>query len=65
MQNNLSNGDEVLIQKNFELNSEKVVNRDFPQVDHFGIDARIVLEQINSAKQKLPLTGLEPLTLGL
>ena len=39
-------------------------NRGFPKVDHSGIDARIVLEQIYSAK-KLPLTGLEPLTLGL
>ena len=25
--------------------------RGFPKVDHFGIDARIVLEQINSAKK--------------
>ena len=38
--------------------------RGFPKVDHSGIYARIVLEQINSAK-KLPLTGLEPSTLGL
>ena len=36
----------------------------FPKVDHSGIYARIVLEQINSEK-KLPLTGPEPLTLGL
>ena len=39
-------------------------NRVFPKVDHSGRSARIVLEQINSAK-KLPLTGVEPLTLGL
>ena len=30
-----------------------------------GRSARIVLEQINSAKKKLPLTEIEPLTLGL
>ena len=36
--------------------------RGFPKVDHSGRSARIVLEQINSAK-KLPLTGLEPSTL--
>ena len=40
-------------------------NRGFPKVDHSGRSARIVLEQINSAKKKLPLTGIEPLTLGL
>ena len=38
-------------------------NRVFPKVDLSGRSARIVLEQINSAK--LPLTGVEPLTLGL
>ena len=38
-------------------------NRGFPKVDHSGIDARIVLEQINSAKNLL--TGLEPSTLGM
>ena len=37
----------------------------FSKVDHSGRSARIVLEQINSAKKKLPLTGLEPLTPGL
>ena len=39
--------------------------RGFPKVDHSGRSARIVLEQINSAKKKLPLTGVEPSTLGL
>ena len=34
-----------------------VHNRGFPKIDHSGIDARIVLEQINSAK-KLGVTGL-------
>ena len=29
--------------------SDISVNRGFPKVDHSGIDARIVLEQINSA----------------
>ena len=37
----------------------------FPKVDHSGIDARIVLEQNKFSKIKLPLTGLEPLALGL
>ena len=41
------------------------LNRGFPKVDNSGIDARIVLEQINSAKKKLPLTGLELSNLGL
>ena len=40
-------------------------NRSFPKVDHSGRSARIVLEQINSAKKPLPPTGVEPLTLGL
>ena len=40
-------------------------NRGFPKVDHSGRSARIVLEQINSAKKTLPLTGVEPSTLGL
>ena len=40
-------------------------NRGFPKVDHSGRSARIVLEQINSAKKKLPGTEVEPLTLGL
>ena len=30
----------------------RIANRGFPKVDHSGIDARIVLEQINSAKNK-------------
>ena len=38
--------------------------RGFPQIDHSASSARIVLEQINSAK-KLPLTGIEPSILGL
>ena len=42
-----------------------LVNRGFPKVDHSGRSARIVLEQINSAKKNLPLTGVEPSTLGL
>ena len=37
-------------------------DRGSPKVDHSGIDARSVLEQINSAK-KLPLTWNEPSTL--
>ena len=41
------------------------INRGFPKVDHSGIDARIVLAQNKFTKQKLPLTGLEPSTLGL
>ena len=44
--------------------NELSFNRGFPKVDHHGRSFRIVLEQINSAK-KIPLTGLEPLTLGL
>ena len=40
---------------------ERVI-RGFPKVDHSGRSARIVLEQINSAK-KIPLTGVEPSTL--
>ena len=39
-------------------------NRGFPKIDHSGIDARIVLEQ-NKFSKKLPLNGIEPLTLGL
>ena len=39
--------------------------RDFPKVDHLGIDARIVLEQNKFSNKKLPLTGLELWTLGL
>ena len=43
-----------------------IVNiRGFPKVDHSGRSARIVLEQINSAKNNLPLTGVEPSTIGL
>ena len=42
-----------------------IISQGFPKVDHSGIDAKIVLEQINSAKRKLPLTGIEPSTLGL
>ena len=41
-----------------------VSNRVFPKIDHSVSSARIVLEQINSTK-KLPLTGIEPATLGL
>ena len=37
----------------------------FRKVHHSGIDARIVLEQNQFSKKKLPLRGLEPLTLGL
>ena len=40
------------------------LNPGFPKVDNLGIDARIVLEQINSTK-KIRLKGLEFLTLGL
>ena len=41
-----------------------VISQGFPKVDgHLCIDARIVLEQKNSAT--IPLTGLEPSTLGL
>ena len=47
------------------LCTQVLFNRGFPKVDHSGVDARIVLEQINSAKKKLPLTGLELSTLGL
>ena len=39
-------------------------NRGFPQIDHSVRSARVVLEQQTTAK-KLPLTGIEPLTLGL
>ena len=35
----------------------------FPKVDYSGIDARTVLEQNRFSKKKLPLTGLEPLTM--
>ena len=42
-----------------------VIYRGLTKVDHSAFDARIVLGQINSAKKELPLTGLEPLTLGL
>ena len=38
--------------------------RVFPYIDHSGIDARIVLEKKNQHKN-LPLTGVEPSTLGL
>ena len=34
-----------------ELDKQLEDNRGFPKVDHSGIDARIVLEQINSAKK--------------
>ena len=34
------------------------IDRGFPKVDRSGIDARIVLEQNKSTKQKIPLTGL-------
>ena len=40
-------------------------NRGFPKVDHCGTSARIVLEQINSAKQKPSSNGswtLDPRT---
>ena len=39
-------------------------NQGFPKIDHCGIDARIV-EHYEFGKKKLPLTGLEPSTLGL
>ena len=35
----------------------------FPKVDHSGINARIVLDKINSAKKKLPPGRLELSTL--
>ena len=53
------------LQLNVHMGKNTTNNRGFPKVDHSGRSARIVLEQINSAKKKLPLTGLEPLTLGL
>ena len=43
--------------KNFDNHNR--LNRGFPKVDHTGRSARIVLEQINSAKKNLPLTGIE------
>ena len=47
------------------FSSQKESSRGFPKLDHSGRSARIVLNQINSAKKKLPLTGVEPSTLGL
>ena len=38
--------------------------RGFPKIDHSGINAGIVLEQ-NKVDKKLPLTGIDPSTLGL
>ena len=40
-------------------------NRVFPKIDYYGSSARIVLEQNKFSKKKLPLTGIEPVTLGL
>ena len=40
------------------------VSRGFPKIGHSGSPARIVLEQ-NKFSKKLPLTGIEPVTLGL
>ena len=37
----------------------------FPKIDYSGKDARIVLDQHKFSKKKLPLTGIEPLALGL
>ena len=37
--------------------------RVFPKVDHFGNDARLVLEQNKFSKKKLHITGIEPSTL--
>ena len=42
-----------------------LITRGFPQGDHSGIDARIVLEQNKFTKKMLPVTGLELSTLGL
>ena len=38
--------------------------RVFPKIDHSGSSVRIVLEQ-NKFSKKLPLTGIEPSTVGL
>ena len=54
----------IFVETNFALFSDNDT-RGFHKVDHSGINATIVLEQIHSAKNKLPLTGLEPSTLEL
>ena len=41
-----------------------VESRGFPKIDHSGSAARIVLQQ-NKFSKELPLTGIEPGTLGL
>ena len=45
----------VLVAKEIQRKTENI--RGFPKVDHSDIDARIVLEQINSAKKKTTSNG--------
>ena len=46
-------------------NVSKCKQSRFPKLDHLGRSARIVLEQNEFSKKKVPLTGLELQILGL